>query len=249
MPSFIKKYSIITVRECWFRNESNLFDIFRPVALLHLKDRIPVPWFFIRKNSYTVENDLTISSQEIQSNFIKALRQQIRIAEADGITCSFHNDIEGFVSFFNDFAYSKNIAPTSKGRIIEMGNNFLMSYASLNGEILVAHSYILDKEIGIARAFHSASRRLDATIDKNLVGRANKLLHYTEIMYFKEKGFKIYDFGGYSGADDKRNLKGINEFKLSFGGKVVQCENYYSPIYLLFRRIAVFLRIVEKQEL
>ena len=117
-----------------------------------------------------------------------------------------------------------------------MAGNLQMGFALLDGEIIAAHTYLVDKELGIARLWHSASKRFDEKYDSYLVGRANKMLTYQEIIFFKEKGYKIFDFGGYN--TDSQNLQGINSFKLSFGGEVVPCYNYVSVWHFLFKKVA-----------
>ena len=51
----------------------------------------------------------------------------------------------------------------------------------------------------------------------------------------------MMDFGGYAENTDNKSLQGINEFKLSFGGHKVECENYQSLPYFLLNKIATKL--------
>ena len=124
-----------------------------------------------------------------------------------------------------------------------MGENVKLSFAVNNGVLLAAHSYILDKEIGIVRHLHSATKRLDENYDRNLIGRANKYLTVTDIFYFKENGFKTFDFGGFAKDTENESLKGINNFKLQFGGDLVDCINYYSINYWLLKKIAKLVKV------
>jgi len=66
-----------------------------------------------------------------------------------------------------------------------------------------------------------------------VVGRANRFLHYEDIRYFKEHGYETYDLGGYAKDTQDPKLQGINVFKESFGGTIVEQYNYYSPLYKL----------------
>ena len=68
-----------------------------------------------------------------------------------------------------------------------------------------------------------------------------------DIFYFKEKGFKIYDFGGFAKDTNDESLKGINNYKLLFGGKVVPCTDYYSYNYWLLKKIAKIIRAAHKK--
>ena len=48
-----------------------------------------------------------------------------------------------------------------------------------------------------------------------------------------ELGIRTYDLGGIATDTKDRNLSGINEFKLGFGGKVVREDHWLSPLYFL----------------
>ena len=127
-----------------------------------------------------------------------------------------------------------------------MGDSVKLSFATNNGEILAAHSYIIDEEVGIVRHLHSATKRLDEQYDRNLIGRANKYLTVKDILYFKEKGFKTFDFGGYAKDTPDESLKGINNYKLLFGGTVVTCIDYYSYNYWLLKRLSKLMGLSGK---
>ena len=71
----------------------------------------------------------------------------------------------------------------------------------------------------------SGSMRLNSNYNPRDIADANKLLHYYDINYFKEKGLKFYDFGGW---DD---LPGLLDFKKSFGGYPIDVHNFFSYSY------------------
>jgi len=63
-----------------------------------------------------------------------------------------------------------------------------------------------------------------------MVGMANRFLHFENIKYFKENGYKEYDFGGYAYNTQDKHLQNINAFKAAFGEYYL---NYYSyPLYI-----------------
>ncbi len=237
MISYRKKFYFLKVRETWFNYKFKLKDLFSLSTYSHIKNRETQKLVGIKDNSYTVELSLVPDTEAIVSNFRNTVKQEIRKSEKEGVECSYQNDIDEFILFYNDFAALKNIYPTNKNMINAIGENFKISFARLNGELLAAHSYLVDKETGIARLFHSASRRLDETIDRNVIGRANKLLTAKDIFFFKEQGYKVMDFGGYAEHTEDKSLKGINEFKLSFGGEKVGCINVHSVPYYFLKKI------------
>jgi hypothetical protein len=66
---------------------------------------------------------------------------------------------------------------------------------------------------------------------RNAVNRANHLIHWNNFLSLKERGIHTFDFGGwYPGTTDIR-LLGLNAFKKSLGGRVVQeynCDRIHS---------------------
>lgn len=241
MIRYYKKFYFLKVYENWFQYKYRLKDVLGLNVYWHVKqqDRGNVP--AVKDISHTVELDLSQDSELITANFSKQIRQQARIADTEGIHCTFHSDIDTFVTFFNDFAKKKNTDPVSRRRMEEFGENITLSFALHNGEILAAHSYLTDKEASIVRHHHAATRRLDEKMDKNLIGRANKYLTVKNIFYFKDQGFKTFDFGGYAKDTTNESLKGINNYKLLFGGKVVESVNYFSYSYWLFKKLSRLL--------
>lgn len=238
MVNYTKKLYFINVNVSWFAYKYKFWDLFSFNARMHLKEYDNKKILGVQRNSHTVELNLEQDTETIFSNFSKQIRQQVKIAENEGIKCSFRNDVDGFVEFFNDFASRKNTFTTSKRRIQELGDNLKISFAEYNGEILAAHSYLIDKELGIVRHYHSSTKRLNDNTDRNLVGRANKYLTVTDILYFKEQGYKVFDFGGYAANTTDESLIGINKFKLLFGGTVVPCINFYSYNYWILKKFA-----------
>ena len=246
MIQYCKKVFILKVKETWFSYQYKLRNIFTLNVHLHVQNNLNKRKWAIQKNSHTLELNLLEDEDIIYSNFSKQIRQQIKISENEGTNCYFHNDIDQFVSFFNDFASKKDTYTTSKEVLKGLGNSVRLSFSENNGHILAAHSYLIDDEIGIVRHLHSATKRLDEQYDRNLIGRANKYLTVKDILYFKGLGFKVFDFGGYAKDTKDESLKGINNYKLLFGGKIVTCVDYYSYSYWLLKKISKTLGLSGK---
>jgi hypothetical protein len=73
---------------------------------------------------------------------------------------------------------------------------------------------------GHARLLQSVSpfRNHASFSDRNVMGRANRWLHWRDMCVLKEQGVVTYDLGGwYSGHSDREKLR-INAFKEEFGG-------------------------------
>ena len=182
----------------------------------------------------TLVSDLTEDAEAILSHFTKNCRYEVRRAERERVECSYlygkeitHDDIAQFVDFFEDFWQSKgvNYAEKEKCRaLIEQyaaAGAFAITKATVDGKILVYHTYIVDEER--ARLYQSASQfRVDETISSNVVGFANRYLHYQDMLWFKEFGKKQYDWGG---AGTGEEVESITKFKESFGGEPVTYYN------------------------
>jgi hypothetical protein len=238
MISYIKKNRFVKIKINWFEYDKGSKSPLGFNAHFHLKNvngcKIPG----VRKDSHTIEIDLTQSEEALFAGFSKQVKQQYKTSEKEGVHCYFHEDIDHFVDFFNDFASKRNTYPTSRQRIEEMGSMLKLSFAEIEGKVLVAHSYMEDEKVGIARIHHSATTRLDESMDKNLVGRAHKYLTVKNILHYKARGFKVLDLGGYAANTTDPGLLGINKFKEMFGGKVVPCINYFSYSYWLVKQLA-----------
>ena len=89
-----------------------------------------------------------------------------------------------------------------------------------NGKVF--HAYIHDDSNAVL--WYSASDFRNENVDRNLASRANKGLHYYDILQFKSKGLKTYDWGNVS-SKDNANPCGIDVFKSGFGGSY--CEKYF----------------------
>lgn len=241
MITYSKKNRFFKIKMSWFEYRHSLAGLFSINGYFHVKntDREKIP--AVKKVSHTVEVDLLQDEAMIFENLAKQVKQQFKTCEKEGIQCVFSNDIDKFVAFFNDFAIKRNTYTTSRERVEEIGSKLKICFAEKDGLPLVAHSYLEDEETGTARILHSATARLDDSFDKNLVGKAHKYLTVKSMLHYKNKGFRVFDLGGYAANTTDKGLQGINHFKMMFGGKVVPCNDYYSYPYWLFKKVSALL--------
>jgi hypothetical protein len=87
--------------------------------------------------------------------------------------------------------------------------------------VLATHAYFFEQHR--TRLTHSASLfRLEADrAQRNRIGRVNRLLHWDDIVRFRELGSSAYDMGGWYSGNRNDALLRINSFKKGFGGSVV----------------------------
>jgi len=232
MVSIKKKQGFFTLTENWFEYKFNWTDLIQPVCYRGLRNADHLKFLGIKKYTKTVVLPLDEPIEIIHANFSTSNKRSIKKSEAIGVACYFNNDRKEFIDFYNVFAKEKNLTPLDKSRAGEYeGESWKCSYAVLNGEVLVAHSYIEDINAGIVRSMESGSMRLNSNYNPRDIADANKLLHYFDINYFKERGLKFYDFGGW---DD---LPGLLDFKKSFGGYPIEVHNFFSYTYALKEKL------------
>ncbi len=186
------------------------------------------------RTSFTLVIDLQQDEKVLLSNLNSNTRYEVRRArEKDGLRCFAWDKkdagvLDKFQSVYDAFAQQKGLAPVWLSRLrcmSEAGSLDISWSAKAEGEALVYHVYLV--VANRARLLHSASlfRASSDAEFRNLVGRANRLLHWEDMLRFRAAGVKTYDFGGwYAGKEDAEILR-INSFKEGFGGKVEQNWN------------------------
>jgi hypothetical protein len=68
---------------------------------------------------------------------------------------------------------------------------------------------------------------------KRLIGRANRLLHWDSMIYFKNEGLSTYSLGAWSDDKTNKEQQNINSFKESFGSIIAPQYLYYIPHTIL----------------
>lgn len=178
----------------------------------------------------TLVIDLAVDKEALLQRIRKDVRYEIRRAETkDQLVCTLHDSAaispDMLASLSKEYARlvrRKRITPLNLQRLERLrgqGALFIGASRAPTGPVLAWHVYLVAK--GRVRLLHSLSA-FDDEDDagfRALVGRANRLLHWRDILEFKERGAKLYDFGGwYRGQEDKTKLR-INRFKEDFGGE------------------------------
>jgi FemAB family len=115
--------------------------------------------------------------------------------------------------------------------------------------LLVIHATIVDRESGRVRILQAASlfRNAQTGHEERFFSEAARLLYWEQMLYFRERGIHYLDIGGYAPATDDSKMQGINHFKDSFGGQLLEESNYTSYPVFLYRLIANGFRSVSRQ--
>ncbi|MBN1294595.1 MAG: hypothetical protein JXB48_22340 [Candidatus Latescibacteria bacterium] len=241
-------------QECYFEESFETVDI--DILEYRYRSR-PLPRSLWRY-SFTHLIDLRIKEEQILSNFTPNLRYQIRKAkDREGIEVNMvfppnNHEVDEFIHYFNTFSQKKVIGSIGQGPLNELVLKEMFGISSAfnrEGHILTMHGYLVHKIESRVLLLYSVSPLMECPSNKtrNVIGGANRYLHYNDMLFFKNAGIRTYDFGGfYIGSTDKKLLD-INRFKKMFGGSLTVCYSgekacsLKGRIYLFFREVRDFL--------
>jgi hypothetical protein len=196
---------------------------------------------FTCEKSLNAVTDLTQDLEVIQRKIDKkSTWYEIKRAQEEEIKITSGQHYDEFYQIHSSFLRKKGIssivgvgAPNIQV-IKKYGTLFTFEY---EGEILGGQVYLEDKNH--LRLWLSSSKRLEVDKEKaSLISRANRLLHWEAIKYAKEKGKKEFDWGGLWSREElskESSRKGLNSFKLSFGGKLVTQYSYYKSYSISYK--------------
>ncbi len=126
-----------------------------------------------------------------------------------------------FCDAYDRFAPARNLGPIFRPRLYALaasGNLMLSAAHSREGSVLVWHAYAATR--ARAHLLYSASVLPEAerADDRNVIGRANRLLHWDDIRSARAQGLEVLDLGGVDVTGRSEETTRIARFKLNFGG-------------------------------
>ena len=195
--------------------------------------------------SLTLVNDLSLEADAIMKAFSRTNRYEIRRAELNGeLQAAFYTDprahLARFYAFYDEFARQKKLPLAYRRRLDAAANagQLVLSCASRRDQALVWHAYITHG--GKGALFHSASHfRTALNGDAAHIARANRWLHWRDMLNFKQHGLREYDWGGLFENESDPNHAGINRFKREFGGRPQRTYNGDVPVTIKGRAYLV----------
>jgi len=218
----------LRVAESWFDEPI----IIPGVDIVRLEQRYRRPERIHVTERATLLTNLGEAEQALWNAMSKENRYEVRRARArDGLTIEMTDrpspeQLDAFVAYFNAFAQSKGMSALSATnrnqlRSYRGARRLVLSAIQKDEQQLVWHSYYAAPG-DTCRLLHSASlfRRSEDSAFRALVGRANRLLHWEEVCWFREQEYRRFDWGGWHAGADPTMLR-INHFKESFGGTVI----------------------------
>ncbi len=241
MPRYLIKIGKIHIHHTYYLNELKFNEFYK--FIIHCQTGLTRAKFgFIRRRYKTLVNSLVESNTNIFSRFLPNYRNEIRKSEKEGVIIEFTNDFEWYLNYHNEFSISKGLPTLRKELLDAYQDDLVVSLAKYGDIILCAHVHQIYPDLGVVRLLFSSSYRFKVAGNSQLVGRANKWLHWKDMQNFKEMGLAFYDFGGYSGSVLDPNKIGIDKFKKGFGGAEVDSFEYISVFYYFFSIVYYFMR-------
>jgi len=180
--------------------------------------------------------DLSPEPDAILAQIGPQTRYQIRRSEnKDGVRAEFISEprekLEEFSRFYDAFARQKGVSALYRPALYAAceANQLVLSAAYRDGAPLVWHAYIIFG--GTAGLLHTGSLfRGKGTDETRLIGRANRWLHWQDILGFRQRGLAHYNWGGLFEDTSTPDAAGINRFKEDFGGRRVCTYNALLPL-------------------
>ncbi len=180
------------------------------------------PWVFRCRPFQTPLIDLTRTEEDLwQGLEAKSCRYEVRKAQKMGCVVSRNENNEEARLLLNDsirrLRYGAELGQERWQEMLAGHDIFLCRW---QGKPLVAHAILRDRP-GRARLLVSGGVDRGDERFRGAVGPANRLLHWHELLYDKAEGYRFYDFGGCELNKESAQYR-ITQFKLSFGGEVVE---------------------------
>jgi hypothetical protein len=230
---YICKSRFLTRGEVWYDDEPG--DTRSVDWILYQQRSRPVPGAQ-RIYFYNYYVDLTQSTGQLSEQLNKDTAYKIRRArDRDQIICECCDPrdpavLDRFEKMYNPFAATKGLSRLDRAQMDSMAAAGVLDLSvarDAHGNALVYHANYRDHRRATQMHSPSIYWKLPGSAARNLIGRANRYLMWSDMLRYKEQGLKCFDFGGwYSGTTDQALLK-INEFKKGFGGQVMReyiCE-------------------------
>jgi len=170
--------------------------------------------------------DLYKPVEQLRKELNKDTRYQINRAGKDDLRIRHLiaptiGDIQEFKELFNQFAREKGIelCRENKVKALQKSGRLAISYVyNKDGRKLAGHLCIIDG-IRATGLYSYSSRFTESGIPPRNIGRANRYLHWHEILFFKKLGYEVLDFLGLSLNEEDTGQQNLNKFKKSFGGR------------------------------
>jgi hypothetical protein len=232
----IHKSRFLVRGEVWYDSERSEIQV---DWVLYRQRSQPVPgtkWKFFYSNLV----DLIPSPEVLLSAMSTSNAYQIRRArDKDRITCECPQSVgrellDSFTEIYKRFAAITRLPPLDRPFLDQLANDGCLEVSvakDLSGVPLVYHVYYCGPNRCCLLHTVSLYQALSDKAARNAMGRANRYLFWSDMLRNRERGLKVFDFGGWYPGKTDPDLLDINRFKEGFGGRIVReynCEEIVS---------------------
>jgi len=181
---------------------------------------------------FTAKTSLDNSQDDILKSFTKTVRYEISRSIKENVLVTFvrslqmkdfEKEITELQSYYGLFCKqnSRQFIESffNKNELQKLAEKGALAYSYADtGAFKVYHVYCVDGISSMLLFSFSFmyDKAQETTVDKGSLGRANKYLHFFDMMCLKEDGVRDYDWGG---VFNPEKPNGIDKFKLSFGAQ------------------------------
>lgn len=225
-----------------FAERLSWLDLFWPVLYCSYRgDKSRIPSYYSVIKGHSCVTDLTLSLEGILKTMKSNTRNEIRRAEREGCVFGVVEDVAEFIPFYNEFCKSKGYHDYVSETRLKKFQCILVTKVTCKGIVLAMHVTQLDPNGGMSLLILSGSMRLNESVDQKLVGWANRYLHFKDLEWLKAHGYKAYDWSGVC-VDPSDPRYSIGQFKLSFGGVLVESWSIKSPLFVVAETVKLLVR-------
>lgn len=226
----------LRVREIYFDDEDGSArrgaDFVRVVGMPEAAEGAPA------SRSHTAVVDLSPSPEDLLAAMAKGTRYEIRRArDKDGLDAVCFDRpqpslICEFADYYDEFARSKSLKPIFRPRLGALAEEgaLMISRAPAGGrDALVWHAYARAEHHALLLYSASQFRVHEDPADRAVAGRANRFLHWHDMLHFKMSGCAYYDLGGIDVEGRAEETARIASFKRGFGGLIRPTYAWSTP--------------------
>jgi hypothetical protein len=219
----------LTIREAYFDAPQAEAPVPGHVDLLRVVCAFRPPTERGTRKRHTLVIDLAEDDDRLFEQMSKDTRSKIRRAmEKDSLQVAAAvdpspGDVDEFADFYDVFAAAQSVSQVFRPRLHALARHANLVLTSVTGgdeRVLVRHAYVAARGRGFMLYSGSVLGEAADSGARNLIGRANRYLHWHDIRLFRERGFALYDFGGLDVDERSPKTAGIARFKRGFGGEV-----------------------------
>lgn len=218
-----RTFPLIKTSEVWFYKGASIAVSGK--MLFNQSEVKPEGNVFMLAEFHTLALPLTETSEQLFDRINRTFRYHIR--KGEGLELEFtqldfndENSLPYFVRSFNEFARRKKLIrlPMWRAKALAKSEGLTVTALKRGKRYINMHAYLHDG----TRARLMTSHPVEQAESESMQGYINKYHHWRDILYFKDKDYRWYDFGGIApGSEDGRSY-----FKQSFGGEHQVFYNY-----------------------